>query len=294
MLAVHEVARRYDDVVALDGVSLEVGEGEVVGLLGPNGAGKTTAMQIVMGVRSADHGQIRWRGRTPGRAERLRFGYMPEARGLYPRMRVRDHLVFLARLHGLDPAAAEANVNRWLGRLGVAERAGSRVEELSSGNQQRVQLAAALVHDPELLVLDDPFSGLDPVAVDALREIMGERIGEGAGVLLSTHQLDLAATMCRSVVIIDGGRVVLSGRVDDLRRQGPRRLRLRAAPSSRWASKLRGIDIEEETDGDVLVRLDDGVDEQAVLQAALEAGPVRHFAFELPSLSEVYRRAVGG
>ena len=187
------------------------------GFVGPNGAGKTTAMRIVLGVLEADAGRVLWRGRAADAAARARFGYMPEERGLYPKMRVHPQLSYLAQLHGLDRRSAEASAERWMERLGVAERANDRVEALSLGNQQRVQLAAALVHDPELLVLDEPFSGLDPVGVDALSGVLAERVDAGVPVLFSSHQLELVERLCHSVAIVDHGRLVATGMVDELR-----------------------------------------------------------------------------
>jgi len=193
------------------------------GFVGPNGAGKTTAMRIILGVLSADAGEVRWHGRPVDAAVRRRFGYMPEERGLYPKMRVRAQLVYLAALHGVtDPLAA---ADRWIERLGVAGRADDRIEALSLGNQQRVQLAAALVHEPELLVLDEPFSGLDPVGVDVLSGVLAEYAATGVPVVFSSHQLELVERLCEAVAIIKDGRLVASGAVDELRGPGRRVVR---------------------------------------------------------------------
>jgi ABC-2 type transport system ATP-binding protein len=207
VLEIDDLHRRYGEVRALDGVSFEVEPGTIVGFVGRNGAGKTTAMRVIMGVVRPDRGEVRWKGRTVDHRTRLRFGYMPEERGLYPKMRVRDHLVYLARMSGHDRATAHRNTEAWISRLGVAQRADSRVEELSLGNQQRVQLAAALVHTPELLVLDEPFSGLDPVGVDVLAGVLREETDRGVATVFSSHQLDLVERLCDRVVIIEGGRI---------------------------------------------------------------------------------------
>ena len=167
-LEIRGVSKRYDDVAALRACTFSVARGRLTGFVGPNGAGKTTAMRVILGLVAADEGELRWDGRPVDPAARGRFGYMPEERGLYPRMRVRDQLVFFGRLSGLSAAAAAGAADRWLAALGLTDRAGSPVDELSHGNQQRVQLAAALVHDPELVVLDEPFSGLDPFAMDSM------------------------------------------------------------------------------------------------------------------------------
>jgi ABC-2 type transport system ATP-binding protein len=217
MLELDGLRKRYADVVALDGLSFDVPEGKVIGFVGPNGAGKTTAMRIVLGVLAADAGEVRWRGAPLDPDVRRRIGYMPEERGLYPKMRVGDQLAYLAELHGLDDDAARKTADRWMTTLGVAERAGDAIETLSLGNQQRVQLAAALVHDPELLVLDEPFSGLDPVGVDALAEVLLERAhSEGVPVVFSSHQLELVERLCDGVVIINNGRLVARGTVPEL------------------------------------------------------------------------------
>jgi ABC-2 type transport system ATP-binding protein len=188
------------------------------GFVGPNGAGKTTTMRIILGVLAPDSGEVRWRHAPVDASVRRRFGYMPEERGLYPKMRVRAQLTYLAALHGV--AAPEAAADRWIERLGVAERADDRVEALSLGNQQRVQLAAALVHEPEVLVLDEPFSGLDPVGVDVLAGVLAEYASTGVPVVFSSHQLELVERLCEAVAIIKDGRLVASGTVDELRGPG--------------------------------------------------------------------------
>src|SRR4051794_11854710 len=218
MLEVADLARRYGDVVALDGLSFTVEAGQLFGFVGPNGAGKTTTMRIVMGVLEPDAGEVRWRGEPLGHGLRTHFGYMPEERGLYPKMRVRAQLVYLAALHGAP--RPEAAAERWIERLGLSERAGDRVEQLSLGNQQRVQLAAALVHEPEVLILDEPFSGLDPVGVDVLSGVLGEYAQTGVPIVFSSHQLELVERLCQAVAIIKDGRLVAVGDVDALRGPG--------------------------------------------------------------------------
>jgi ABC-2 type transport system ATP-binding protein len=220
VLELRDLARRYGDVVALDGISFSVGRGQMFGFVGPNGAGKTTAMRIVLGVLAADRGEVAFDGRPVDFEVRSRFGYMPEERGLYPKMRVRDQLVYLARLHGVAAGAARESADRWIERLGLTDRAGDRVEQLSLGNQQRVQLAAALVHDPELLVLDEPFSGLDPVGVDVLSGVLADYAASGVPVVFSSHQLELVERLCEAVAIIKDGRLVASGAVEELRDRG--------------------------------------------------------------------------
>jgi ABC-2 type transport system ATP-binding protein len=290
------LSRRYGEVVALDRLTFEVPAGRVVGFLGPNGAGKTTTMRAVFGLVALDAGSVTWDGKAIGQAERRRFGYMPEERGLYPGMVVGQQVEYLARLHGFSAADAETATARWLERVGIAERAGSKLEALSLGNQQRVQLAAARVHGPELLVLDEPFSGLDPAGVDAMSQVLAERAAAGVTMLFSSHQLDLVEHLCESVAIIHRGRLVAEGTVKDLGQAGQLRITVRVAgdDADRWAQDLGGAaSVENNTGGTVLLSLRDRADAQAVLDRARAAGPVEHFTFERRTLSEVFRDAVG-
>src|SRR5215213_646466 len=264
------------------------------GFCGSNGAGKTTTMRIAMGLVRADAGEVRWSGRPVDEMVRRRIGYMPEERGLYPKMKVGEQLTYFARLHGLDAAPAARAAASWAERLGLGERRGDRVEKLSLGNQQRVQLAAALVSEPDVLILDEPFSGLDPVGVDALAEALAEQCRRGVPVVFSSHQLDLVERLCDSVGILARGRIVASGTVTELReREAGRVLRVvvpDAAPG--WAAALPGVRTVSERAGDTLLELDRGVDDQAVLGAALRTGRVSHFAWRQPTLVELFREAV--
>src|SRR5215472_9344757 len=215
MLGFDGVTKRFGPLTALDQCTFTARPGRLTGFLGPNGAGKTTAMRTVFGLVELDAGTVRWQGRPVSAAERARFGYMPEERGLYPRMRVRDQLVYLGQLSGHRAKNVAGSVDSWLERLGLAERAADRLDTLSHGNQQRVQLIAALVNDPDLLVLDEPFSGLDPIAVTAMGELLSDLAAGGATVLFSSHQLDLVEDLCQDVVIIERGHIVLAGELDD-------------------------------------------------------------------------------
>ncbi|MEO5679008.1 MAG: ATP-binding cassette domain-containing protein [Acidimicrobiales bacterium] len=287
------LTKRYGTIVALDGLTLAVPQGELVGLLGPNGAGKSTAMRLVFGLLAPDAGEVRWRGQSVDGRQRLRFGYLPEERGLYPRMRVRDQLVYFGRLHDMTKADAGAASDRWLERLGVADRAGDRVDALSLGNQQRVQLAAALVHSPDLLVLDEPFSGLDPVAVDTLAGVLAEQVAAGVSVVFSSHQLDLVEDLCDSVAILDHGRLVLAGRVTELKQAGHRVLRvLVAGAGDGWAEHLRGASVAGTDARGTRLALEPGVDPFEILAQVRAAAELVDFALELPRLSQLFREAV--
>ncbi len=280
-----------DQVRALDGLSFSVPQGEVFGFLGPNGAGKTTAMRVVFGIVLPDRGEVRWQGRPVVPADRLRFGYMPEERGLYPSMRVLDQLVHLGRLHGLPAGEARARGHSWLELLGLGDKAKARVDSLSLGNQQRVQLVTALLHEPDLLVLDEPFSGLDPVGVEVLAGVLRERAAAGATVVFSSHQLDLVEHICTSVAVVARGRTVSTGSVDALTStQAVLAVDVDADPA--WASALEGVTILDVHGRRVRLQLHAASDPQAVLRAAADAGPVRHFAFERRRLSELFREAV--
>ncbi|HEY7399941.1 MAG TPA: ATP-binding cassette domain-containing protein [Actinomycetota bacterium] len=294
MLELVDLSRRYGDVVALDRVSFAVPEGTIVGFVGPNGAGKTTAMRIALGVLEPDTGTVRWRGNAVDADARRRFGYMPEERGLYPKMKVLEQLEYLARLHGLSKGEARRRSVDVVDLLGVTERAGDRVEALSLGNQQRVQLSAALVHAPEVLVLDEPFSGLDPIGVDVLSGVLRAQADRGVPVVFSSHQLELVERLCDAVVLINLGRVVTQGSIDELRASRDRRL-LRVEVSggdARWFDAVPGIRLEDRRDEAVLLALGEGVDEQRVLDVARATGDVRHFSRVRPTLAELFREAV--
>jgi ABC-2 type transport system ATP-binding protein len=278
----------------LDGVSFSVAPGSVFGFCGSNGAGKTTTMRIAMGLARADAGEVRWQGRPLDQALRRRIGYMPEERGLYPKMRVGEQLAYLARLHGLDAGAAARAAEHWADRLGLGERRRDPVEKLSLGNQQRVQLAAALVSRPEVLILDEPFSGLDPVGVDALAEALLEQARSGVPVVFSSHQLDLVERLCDAVGILARGAMVATGPVAELRRREAGRVLRVVVPDAApgWAVTLPGVRVVSERAGDTLLDLDPGADDQAVLAAALRTGRVTHFARREPTLVELFREAV--
>lgn len=293
MLEFSDVSKRYGEVVALDGCSFTVAPGRLTGFLGPNGAGKTTAMRAVFGLVAADRGIISWRGSPVGAADRPRFGYMPEERGLYPRMHVRDQLIYLGRLSGLTPRQAAAAADRWLPRLGLEGRATSRVDALSHGNQQRVQLAAALIADPELLLLDEPFSGLDPLAMDAMASLLREAAAAGSSVLFSSHQLDLVEHLCDDVVVIDRGRVVLAGDLEDLRAADPERfLEVTYRGGAPVPIDRPGIEVLAAREGYLRLRLDKSIDLPAILAGLPTGHQVLELRYQPPSLTDLFHRAV--
>jgi ABC-2 type transport system ATP-binding protein len=286
-------SKRFGPVHALDGCTFAAHPGRLTGFLGPNGAGKTTAMRAVFGLVDLDAGTVRWRGRPIGAAQRARFGYMPEERGLYLRMRVRDQLVYFGRLCGRTGTDLGRTIDGWLERLGLADRASEALGALSHGNQQRVQLIAALVNEPDLLVLDEPFSGLDPVAMTNMAELLVELAATGTTVLFSSHQLDLVEDLCEDVVIIDHGRVVLAGGLDDLRAAAPERfvdIHYRGA-SPDW-SAMQSVELVKSKHGEARVRVDRTADLAAVVAIVQHTPDIVSFAYQPPTLSDLFQRAV--
>jgi ABC-2 type transport system ATP-binding protein len=290
--------RRFGEIAALDGLGFAVARGEVCGFLGPNGAGKTTAMRAVVGVTRLDAGEVRWDGRPIDRGVRRRTGYLPEERGLYPKMRVAEQLTYLGRLHGLEHDEARRRTAALLEELGLEARAADDTEALSLGNQQRVQLAAALVHEPELLILDEPFSGLDPLAVDTMSTMLRARADRGAAVVFSSHQLDLVEDLCRTVAVVAEGRTVLAGSVTQLRAAGERRLRVGIDGPAAWVANVPPGDWKLRVaptgpDDEAVFILGAETDPDVVLDVARAAGPLTRLSLERPRLSELFRDAVG-
>jgi ABC-2 type transport system ATP-binding protein len=292
-LEIAGISKRYGDVIALQGTTFDVRAGELFGFVGSNGAGKTTTMRIALGVLAADEGEVRWNGERVTLETRRHIGYMPEERGLYPKMKVGEQLVYLARLHGLNAAAATRSMEEWTERLGVDGRRDDEVQALSLGNQQRVQLAAALVHNPSILVLDEPFSGLDPIAVEVMSKVLLDKAAADIPVVVSSHQLELVERLCHRVGIIRSGQMVAVGTVDELRSGGSVEMVV-AAPNARpgWADTVPGVIVRSHENGRTVLELLAGADDQAVLQAALATGPVTEFRRRQPSLTELYRNVV--
>ena len=298
-LEIDHLTKSFAEVRALEDLTFEVHAGEIFGFVGSNGAGKTTAMRIMLGVLAADSGTVRWNGSELDLEARRTVGYMPEERGLYPKMKVGEQLRFLAGLHGMSPAEAATAVDRWTDRLGVGHRREDHVQKLSLGNQQRVQLAAALVHHPQVLVLDEPFSGLDPVAVDVMSGVLREQADAGVPVIFSSHQLDLVERLCDRVGIIQRGRIQALGTIDDLRTTDRPHWQLRVdgdrdAALARVAALAGVTATPSGVDGLTVVAEPDappGIDQQ-VLRTVLEVGAVREFAPVRPHLADLFRGVV--
>lgn len=287
-LDVIDLRHSFGERMVLDGVDVHVPAGRVVGLLGPNGAGKTTLMRIVFGVIDPRGGQVNWDGRPVTADDRRRWGYMPQERGLYREMRTLDHLVWLARLYGIDRHDAARRALDLLERLGLADRAGDPIRDLSGGMAQRVQLAAAMVHGPSLLVLDEPFAGLDPVATDFLASVIRDHVDRGGHLVFSSHQLDLVQDLCETIVMIDGGRVVLQGAVRELREQSPERyLRVDVGVDPAWFD-ASSVEVATSTSASSRLRLAPETDAGAVLDVVRRHRRVTSFGVEAPTLSELF------
>mgnify|MGYP002759830864 CR=1 FL=1 len=288
-LYIDNLNKSYGNHQVLHDMTLQVAPGEMYGFVGSNGAGKSTTMRIALGVLAADSGEVRI-GDTPMNDDLRRLiGYMPEERGLYAKEKIGDQLQFFARLHGLNDATAKRNAEGLLEQLGLAERANDKLEELSLGNQQRVQLAASLIHDPELLILDEPFSGLDPVAVNVMSDLLIERCKAGVPVLFSSHQLDLVQRLCDRVGIISKGRMKAEGTVEELRTRGPLVYEVHT-PARDWYPQ--GTRLVEDFGEGVLLEAESTDLDQQILQSALAVGPVHSFSRRIPHLAELFQEVV--
>ena len=294
-LTLDHLDKSFGSVRALRDLSFDVAAGEIFGFVGSNGAGKSTAMRIVLGVLASDSGEVRWDGGPIDYRTRRRIGYMPEERGLYPRMKVGDQLAYLARLHGMDPVAARRSMEHWTEVLGIDSRRGDEVLKLSLGNQQRVQLAAALVHEPVILVLDEPFSGLDPVAVDVMSGVLREQADAGVPVMFSSISSISSNGCAIGVGIIQAGEMVAVGGIDALRDTNESLWLVDATPPDAWLASVPGALWWRRTGRRTVVDLSAVASadaDQHLLAQALGAGPVREFARQRPSLVNLYRDVV--
>ena len=292
-LRVDGLYKRFGDIVALRGVNLEVPRGRLVGFLGPNGAGKTTAMRGVIGLVAMDAGSVTWDGGTMTEEDRHHIGYMPQERGLYPRMKVHEHIAYMGRLAGLDRETANRRSNHWAERVGLADRGNDLIQELSTGNQQRVQLAVAMVHEPELMVLDEPFAGLDPVAVSMLSEVMKEQVEKGASVVFSSHQLNVVQDLAEHVTIVADGETQATGTVTELRYRSPHRtLEIRwAGPVPSW-NPPEG-EAQDAPPGVSRFVVSADTNAAALIAEASTAGRLAAVSYTPPGLDEVFLEMVG-
>ncbi|MCK0112168.1 ATP-binding cassette domain-containing protein [Ornithinimicrobium sp. F0845] len=289
MLAVQGLTRQYGELRAVDDVTFEVPAGRMIGFVGGNGAGKTTTMRMIMGVLAPTAGEVVWDGHPATLADRARFGYMPEERGLYPKQPVLDQLTYLGRLHGMSQTAANTRAKELLERFGLGERLKEKVEKLSLGNQQRAQIIASVLGDPLALILDEPFSGLDPSAVDQMADLLREHTSTGVPVLFSSHQLELVDRLCDGIVVLHKGKVVAKGTSDELRGNAPLRYVLSLTGDAGWVRGVPGIQVLDLDGGTVELEPETEEAAQRLLTEAVSRGGVREFSRVRPSLSEIYR-----
>lgn len=288
MLEIDALTRAYGDRVVVDDVSFSVEPGRVTGFVGANGAGKTTTMRMILGVLAPTGGEVRWNGLPISTAQRRHFGYMPEERGLYPRMKVLDQLVFLGRLHGMTRTDATERATQLLEHFDLGDRADSILDALSLGNQQRVQIAAAVIHRPDALVLDEPFSGLDPLAVDQMAELLIKEAGDKP-LVFSSHQLDLVERLCDDLIILSQGKVVAAGPVAELRGRGPERYKVVLdGADAAWLRDVRGIQVRDIDGPTALIDLD-GLQASTLLAQIVAREPVAEFACVRQPLSSIFR-----
>lgn len=293
MLDVNRISKSYGDRTVLDDVSFRVEPGKLTGFVGGNGAGKTTTMRTIIGVTRPDAGTIVLDGHPIGAADRARFGYMPEERGLYPKMRTREQVAYLGELHGMTATDADSRAQRILTELGLGDRFDEALEDLSLGNQQRAQVAAALVHDPQVLILDEPFSGLDPLAVDVVLGVLQRIAARGVPVLFSSHQLDVVERLADNLVIISGGRIRAAGSRALLQEQHSEGLhRIVMDDDAGWIRELPGIEAVDFDRGTAIFRATDTAAAQSLLSRAMERGTVRAFSEHTVPLSAIYREVV--
>ncbi|MCG6566116.1 ABC transporter ATP-binding protein [Tessaracoccus sp. ZS01] len=289
MLEIHSVTRTFGDLTALNDVSFSVPDGRFTGFVGGNGAGKTTTMRIIMGVLSPTSGEVLWNGHPITAEDRAQFGYMPEERGLYPKQPILGQLAYLGELHGMTAADAKAAARQLLERFNLGERTGDKLEKLSLGNQQRVQIAGAVIASPKALVLDEPFSGLDPEAVDEMFALLTEFTKRGVPVLFSSHQLELVERLCHQIVILRKGEVIASGSVEALRSAGPKHHRILAGADLGWLRHEGGVTVIDLDGPQAEVAFADDSVAQRVLAEAICRGSVHSFGPIVRPLSEYYR-----
>ena len=294
LLELDDVRKSYGDFQAVAGVSFAVEPGSICGLLGPNGAGKTTSIRMIMDIIAPDSGEVRFLGRPRQRDDLQRVGYLPEERGLYRKMTVSDHLVFLGRLHGAKKSDTLPAIRDWLERVGLAEWAGKKVEELSKGMQQKVQLVGTVLHKPDLLVLDEPFSGLDPINQGLFKDLLADYRKEGKAVLFSTHIMEQADKLCDRICLISRGRAVLEGELGEIKRRfGGHSYRLVANGELGGLTEVPGVAQVILRDGGAKLRLEDDARGAEVLPRLLEKVTVHEFRSEEPELEEIFIQVVG-
>ncbi|TWT03370.1 ABC transporter ATP-binding protein [Planococcus sp. CPCC 101016] len=293
-LYVEQATKKFGDFTAVDNLSLSIEEGGMHGFLGANGAGKTTTFRMILGLLDPTHGTVRWKGNPITYANSPEIGYLPEERGLYPKMKVEEQLVYLAQLRKMSKADAKRETAAWLERFEVPHYRQKKVEELSKGNQQKIQLIASLLHKPSLLILDEPFSGLDPVNVEMLKGAILDFQKQGATIVFSSHRMDHVEELCDDMSILDRGKVVVGGSIREVKRSfGKQKVRLNMNADLSQLSAVAGVDHFTKTKDGALFQVADETVAQVLLAKAMDLGTLRHFAIEEPSLEEIFIAKVG-
>lgn len=293
-LKVEQVSKQYGDKTAVNEIDFEVGKGEIFGLLGANGAGKTTTMRMVLGLIYPDSGSILWKGQ--GYREELRriMGYLPEERGLYPKVKVSDQIIYLAELRGMKRREADQNLKRWLERFEVSEYYNKRIEELSKGNQQKIQFIAAVIHNPEILILDEAFSGLDPVNVELLKSTVQELRDQGTTILFSSHRMEHVEELCENLLILHRSNTVLKGNLKEIKRKFPKeRVLLETADKVKGLEHIRGVSSVKETASGYDIKIEELDAAQKILAEASAQSTVYRFQVMEPSLNDIFIKMVG-
>lgn len=293
-LQLEHVTKRFGNFTAVDDLTLSVGDGMMYGFLGPNGAGKTTTFRMILGLLNANEGRITWNNKSINYKTSPEIGYLPEERGLYPKMKVEEQLIFLGQLRGMNKSAAKADLKKWLDRMEIPHYANKKVEELSKGNQQKIQVIASLLHNPKLLILDEPFSGLDPVNVELLKEAIIEFRNSGATIVFSSHRMDHVEELCEQLSIIDHGKQIVSGTLREVKQSfGKQNVRINSDNDLSKLDSISGVTSVSRSIEGALYQVESEHIANKLLTAALESGPIRHFAIEEPSLQDIFIEKVG-
>ncbi len=296
-LQVEHINKWFGSFQAIKDLSMEVRAGVIFGFLGANGAGKTTMMRMILDILRPDSGSITWNDTPVGEVPRRSFGYLPEERGLYPKMQVDEQLLFLARLNGLSKQDAEKELTEWLERFQINVNRKKKIEELSKGNQQKIQFLATILHDPTILVMDEPFSGLDPVNANVLKEAFLEMHRRGKTIIFSTHQLEQAEELCQDIVIINKGQSIVQGSVREVKRQHGRnvaRLKLDNDPEANWLEQLSGVQFIKRREDYIEMHIQSDLNPNVIVEAALEhGGIISRFELAESSLTDIFIEKVG-
>ncbi len=296
-LVVEHINKSFAQFQVITDLSMEVKEGAIFGFLGPNGAGKTTTMRMILDILRPDSGRITWNGKDVREVPRRSWGYLPEERGLYPKMKVEEQLLFLARLNGVSKQAAEQELDEWLARFQINANRTKKIEELSKGNQQKVQFLATVLHDPAILIMDEPFSGLDPVNANVLKEAFLEMHHRGKTIIFSTHQLEQVEELCQDIVIINKGQTIVQGSVQEVKRQHGRnvaRLKLDNDPEAHWLDTLEGVRVTKRRQDYIEMQIRANLNPNLIVEAALQhGGIISRFELAEPSLTDIFIERVG-